>query len=143
MKNNNSYFTGIICALIGGLIATIPWILTYVYANMILSVLAVIIALCAYKGYQLGKGKMSSKVPIIISIISIISVTVATLVIIPLLLLNKEGLQVSLDNLGSLYNSDKFMTALFKDYVISIIFTILGISGIISKVKGDVEDLVD
>ena len=35
--NNKSYFTGIIGALLGGFIAAIPWVLMYVYGNMILS----------------------------------------------------------------------------------------------------------
>ena len=47
------YFKGILGALLGGIVASIPWILVYVYANMIYSILAVIIAMGALKGYQL------------------------------------------------------------------------------------------
>lgn len=140
MEEKKSYFLGIILALVGGLIATIPWILTYVYGNMILSLLAIVIAICAYKGYQIGKGKMDKKVPIIIAVISILSVTIATLVIIPLLLLGKEGADITFENLQVLYNYKPFMSAILKDYAISILFTILGIGGIIRKIKDDVEN---
>ena len=43
-KKQGSYVTGIIGAILGGTIATIPWVLAYVYGNVMLSLLAVIIA---------------------------------------------------------------------------------------------------
>ena len=43
-KKQGNYLTGIIGATIGGFIATIPWVLAYVYGNMMLSLLAVLIA---------------------------------------------------------------------------------------------------
>ena len=69
MNENKNYITGILGALAGGFIASIPWILTYVYANMILSLLAVIIAMGALKGYQMCNGKVNKSLPIIIIII--------------------------------------------------------------------------
>ena len=69
MNKNESYISGIIGGLIGGLIASIPWILMYVYGNMILSLLAIVIAIGVLKGYQLFKGKVDNKLPIIIIII--------------------------------------------------------------------------
>lgn len=85
-----SYLTGIIGALLGGFIATIPWVLMYVYGGMILSLLAIIIALGALKGYQLFNGKVDNKLPFIIAVISVLAVTVSTFVIIPYLLILKE-----------------------------------------------------
>ena len=46
-----------------------------------------------------------------------------------------------MDNLEILYDSSEFTGALIKDYVISLIFTFLGISGVIAKIRGEVEDL--
>ena len=136
MKKN--YLTGIIGAFIGGMIASIPWILVYVYGNMILSLLAIIIAFGALKGYQLLKGYEDNKLPIIIVIISLVCVTISTLVIIPLLLLAKEGYAVSFESLKILYTSSEFFGAIIKDYIISIIFTLLGISGTIANIKKSV-----
>lgn len=133
MKKN--YFSGILGALVGGLIATIPWILTYVYANMIYSILAIFVAMGALKGYQLCKGKIDKKLSTIITLVSLVSITIATLVIIPCLLLNKESMGVSLANLELLYGETEFVSALLKDYAISILFTFLGISGVIASIK--------
>lgn len=135
MKEKGNYISGIIGALFGSLVASIPWILMYVYGGMILSLLAIIIALGALKGYQLFKGKVDGKLPIIIIISSVIAVTVSTLLIIPLLLLAKEGLDVTIANLQNLYTYDKFCDALIKDYVISLLFTFLGIGGIVANIK--------
>lgn len=136
----NGYFIGIIGALIGGLVASLPWILMYVYGNMILSLLALPIALGAWKGYQLLKGKEDNKLPYIVAVVSVVCVTVATLVIIPLLLGVKEGWTFSLDTLESLYNFDEFKTAIIKDYAISVLFTFMGIGGVLGKIKDSVDD---
>lgn len=136
MKN---YLLGIIGALIGGIVATIPWILMYVYGSMMFSALAIIIAWTALKGYRLLKGKEDKSLPIIITVVSIISVSLATLVIIPLAMLAKEGFQVSFSNLQLLYKSSEFVGAIMKDFVIAVVFTILGISGIVGNLKAEVK----
>lgn len=140
MEKKKSYISGIIGALIGGLIASIPWILMYVYGNMILSLLAIIIGFGALKGYQLFRGKVDSKLPIIVMIVSLICVTISTLIIIPLLLLNKEGLSMTFDNLKYLYEYDKFFDAVMKDYMISILFTFLGVGGVTANIKKQIYD---
>ena len=136
MKGKN-YVLGIIGGLIGGFIASIPWVLMYVYGNMILSLLAILIALGALKGYQIFKGKEDKNLPIFIIIISVIVVTIATLIIIPKLLIIKDGSSITLTDL---YNNSEFKTAIIKDYIISLIFTGLGISGVISSIKNKVNN---
>lgn len=135
MNEKKGYVTGILGGLIGGFIASVPWILMYVYGNMILSLLAIIIAIGVLKGYQICKGKVDNKLPAIIVVISLLCVTVSTLLIIPLLLLGKEGLEVSFQNLQTLYAYDEFMAAIMKDFAVSVVFTILGISGVVANVK--------
>ena len=139
-EKSKSYVLGVIGGLIGGFIATIPWIMMYVYGEMILSLLAIIIALGVLKGYQLFKGKVDKKLPIIIVVISVISVTVATLLIIPCLLLIKDGEAASIENLKILYQYDEFVGAIIKDYAISVVFTFLGISGVIANVKKQINE---
>ncbi len=136
----NGYVIGVLGALIGGLIASLPWILMYVYGDMILSLLALPIALGAWKGYQLFKGKEDKKLPYIVAVISLLCVTVATLIIIPLLLGVENGWTFSLDTLESLYNFSDFKTAIMKDYAISVLFTFMGIGGILGKIKESVDD---
>ena len=107
---------------------------------MILSLLAIIIAIGVLKGYQICKGKIDNKLPVIIIVISLLCVTVSTLLIIPLLLLGKEGLEVSLQNLQTLYAYDQFMAAIMKDFAVSVIFTVLGISGVVANVKKQISE---
>ena len=60
MKN---YVLGVIGSIIGALIATLPWILMYIYGEMMLSLLAILIAFGAFYGYKLFKGKIDKKLP--------------------------------------------------------------------------------
>ena len=138
-----SYAKGILGAILGGLVASLPWILAYVYGNMIIAALAIIIAIGALKGYQILNGKVDKKLPIIIVIVSLLCVTVSTLVIIPLLLLLKEGVGASLTNLELLYSDSEFFAALMGDYIVSILFTILGMSGVIKTIKTEIENSND
>ena len=128
----------ILCSLLGGLIGTIPWILIYVYGGMIVAILAIFIAMAAWKGYTLAKGKVDKKVPIIIVLVSIISVTLATFIIIPALLLLKENGSVSIDAIKELYQYDEFTGGIIRDYLISLLFTALGISGVITTMKNQI-----
>lgn len=135
-----SYITGIIGAVIGGFIATIPWVLAYVYGGMMLSILAALIAAGEFYGYKITKGKMNKKLPIILMVIAIIIVTITTLVIIPALLIQKEGITVSFGNIERLYQNSEFATAIMKDFAISVIFTILGASIITTNIKKQLEN---
>ncbi len=140
MEEKRGYGMGILGAIIGGVIGALPWLLIYVYGEMIYSILTVLIAMGALKGYQLCKGKVNKSLPLIITIISLICVTVSTLVIIPVLLIEKQGANVSIDTLKFLYSYGDFTTAIMKDYIISVLFTFLGISGVISNIKKQLND---
>lgn len=138
MEENNkktSYITGILGAILGGAIASIPWVLMYVYGNMILSLLAIIIGAGAFYGYKLCKGKMDAKLPMIIMIISIVVVTIITFAVIPLLLLKHNGYYVSMENLKTLYQNSEWFSAIIRDYIISVVFTLLGASVVTSSIK--------
>lgn len=139
-ERKNNYLLGIVVSLIGAIIGTIPWILVYVYANMIYSLLAIIVAVASYYGYKITKAKIDKKLPIIIVINSFIAITIATLVVIPMLLLIKEGVNANLTNLSLLYSDSSFKTAILGDYVISLLFTVLGISGVIATLKKQIAE---
>ncbi len=134
------YAKGIIGGIIGGIIATIPWVLVYIYGNMLLSILAAVIAFGVNYGYRLLKGKVDTKLPMIITITSLAIVVLTTTIIIPLLLLGKEGYGVTLENLQILYGDSTYKAAVLQDLVISVIFTFLGISGIVRQIKTEVAD---
>ena len=133
MKKN--YLQGFIGALLGAIVCTLPWILLYVYFNFLFSVLGAIIGFGAYKAYKMFGGKDGSKTALIIIITSLLAITFATFVIIPLWLVAKEGYGFNFDYLRLLYSNGDFVSGIVRDYVISLIFTLLGISGIIKKIK--------
>ena len=138
MEEESNRSLAILCSFIGGLIGTIPWILIYVYGNMIVAILAIFIAMAAWKGYNLAKGKTDKYVPTIIVIVSIASVTIATFIIIPALLLLKEGGHVSISAIKDLYEYSSFTSGILRDYLISLLFTGLGISGVITNMKNQI-----
>lgn len=135
-----SYLTGILGAIVGGVIATIPWILVYVYGEMMFSILAALIAAGELYGYKIAKGKINKKLPVILMVIALVIVTVTTLVIIPTLLIANEGISVNLTNISRLYENGEFATAMMKDFIISLIFTILGASIVTANIKKQLEN---
>ena len=134
-KAKGSYITGIIGAVMGGIIATIPWILVYVYGQMMFSILAALIAFGEYYGYKIARGKVNKKLPVILMVMALVIVSITTLVVIPGLLIHNEGIAVTTENIQRLYQNSEFSTAIVKDFVISFIFTILGASIVTSNVK--------
>lgn len=143
-KVKNRYVIGTIGALIGGLIGSVPWILSYVFANMIYAILSVVIVVCAFYGYKLTKAKMDKKLPVILSIVSFIAITVTMLVAIPLIYMSKEGVTISFETFQRIYQIEEVTSVIFTDYVISLIFCVLVIGCIIynlnKQIKHGVQD---
>lgn len=127
-----SYLKGIIGALIGALIATIPWILLYIYGSAMTSIFAFLVGLGALKGYQV-KGIVDNKLPIIITIVSLVAITIATLVIIPVIMLFQIGENIS--GLLVVYSYTPFTSLILKDYAIAVIFTFLGLRGVMRQIN--------
>lgn len=145
-KVKGSFVTGLIGAVIGGLIATIPWILMYVYGNMMLSALSIVIAAGEFYGYKLFNGKITKKLPITIMILAILIVALTTLVIIPAFLIMNEGVNVTIESIKTLYQNEQFSQAIIKDSIVAIVFTLLGASVITANIKrqlqnGNIDDI--
>lgn len=139
-ETSGSYVTGIIGAIIGGAIGAVPWIIAYIYGNMMIALLAILIAGGAYYGYKICKGKITKKVTIIITIISIIIVAVVSLLIIPVILIHTEGLNTNLATIQYLYQDEEFTSAIIRDTLIAIVFTAVGVAVVNSSIKKDLEE---
>lgn len=135
MKEKNNNLLGILGAILGAFVGAIPWILVYVYGNLMFSILAFIIALASFKGYTLLKGKVTKHTPLIIGIISVLTVIISTVIIIPCLILLQKGFVVNMKSLSALYNNSAFVSAIIRDLVIAVVFTMLGMSGVIAEIK--------
>ena len=138
--NNENYITGILGAIIGGFIGAVPWILAYIYGNMMIAILAIFIAGGAYYGYKIFKGKVTKKLPIFIMLISVIIVAIISLLVIPIILIHTEGINVSIQAIKYLYQDSEFTVAILKDAVIAVVFTIIGGGVITSNIKKELEE---
>ena len=134
-ENNNGYILGILGAVLGGLVASLPWIIMYVYLEMMWSFMAFLIGYGAFLGYKLFKGKMDIKVPYIIGIVSLVVIVFTTLYVIPSLLVIKEGVTPSFEVLKLLYSNSEFAGAIIQDLIFAVLFTVLGVSGIFKTLK--------
>ena len=118
----NRYFIGTLGALIGAFIGTIPWILAYVFGDVIYALLSIVIVIGAFYGYKITKAKINKKLPIILSVVSFIAISVTMLVIIPIILMNKSNIPLTWEYFQAVYAESTISTAILKDYIISLLF---------------------
>ena len=139
MKKKTSILSGIIGAILGALLASIPWILVYIFGNLILSPLATLVAMGAWKGYELMKGKIIPSLPFVIGLISILTVVFIQMLIIPLCMMVQEGYGLDFSYLMYLYSFSSFFWSMIKDCAIGVIFAFLGISSVIRDIKNRID----
>lgn len=138
-KVKNRYVIGVVGSLLGALIGSIPWILSYVYANMIYAILSVVIVICAFYGYKLTKAKIDKKLPVILSITSFIGITVTMLIVIPIIYMVKEEVPLTLETFLAIYQIEEVSSVILTDYVISLIFCLIVIGSIIFNLNKQIK----
>jgi len=129
-----SYITGTIGTLVGAIIASIPWVLTYLYAGMTNPILAILVAGGAFLGYKLFRGKKGKGMPYIITIISLLVITFVTTVVCPIILIYQSGFYISMENLVGIYSRKNIKIAILEDFAIALLFTIIGIVPIVRSI---------
>ena len=120
-------------ALLGGFLFTIPWILVYIYGQMLFSILATFIAYGALLGYKKFGGEINKDTKGVIISVSLIVITITTLITL-------ENKNPQRKNLKLIYSISEFKIIILRDLIVSIVFTIIGISGVISKLKSQVDE---
>ena len=139
----NNYLLGIIGALIGAFIGAIPWILMYIFGNMMYAIITILIVICSFYGYKITKAKIDKKLPIILSTASFISITVTMFIIIPICMMIQNGVEVNIETFKFVYSYDQFLTAIVGDYIISLLFCIVVIGGIIVNLNKQIKNGVE
>jgi len=124
-------------ALVGGVLAAIPWLLIYVYVNYIVFLLTFIIPHGVYYGYKLFGGKPSKKSYVITWIITITIFIILSFLAAPLLFFVKDGYGLNFSYVIEAYKSSDFIWGIIHDVAFSLIFTILGALSIKESIKRD------
>lgn len=133
-KRKGSYLLGNIGAILGGAVATLPWILAYIFAShMVIPLFATFIPVGTYLGYKIFNGKTKKLFPVIITIISLLLIILVTTVICPSVLLLQSSYPITLENLLGLYSDtrEEIRETIIGDLIIGILFSIMGIVVII------------
>lgn len=94
-----------------------------------------VIAFGSFCFYKLFGGEITKKTSIVVTISSLVAITLATFVFIPLCLMLKENITVNAENISLVYQNSEFIGALVGDYLVSLLFTALGIGGIIRSIN--------
>jgi len=138
-----STLKGILGGFIGGMIAAIPWLIVGIYFEWMFSALAIPIAVGVNFGYRLFGGKLNRKLPIIIAVMSIVIIMFVTLIIYPLGMLNRLGVPADLSYLLRRYQNSEFAALVLKDLLVAVIFTGLGIAGVVKSVNDEVKNIIE
>lgn len=140
-----SYILGTIGALLGAVVAALPWVLTYIFAqNLVIALLAIFIPIGAFLGYKIWGGKVGKGFSYIISIISILTIILLTTVICPAILVLQSGYELTWDNVKGLYSETRaeIRTMIIEDSIIGLIFTVMGILMMVHFIRKQIKSLL-
>lgn len=134
-----NYLPGAAGSLIGGLVASVPWVVVQVYLERIASILGLLIGLGALKGYTLLKGKTGPATRWIVAASTILSVVIAQFVI-TVLSIRQQGLIIDFETFRVLLTIPEFQTAMLKDTGLSLFMALLGIAQLFTGIKKDIRN---
>jgi len=128
-KLKGSYLLGILGALIGMMIGTIPSLLTIIFAETEYAVLFALIPICAYFGYKLFGGRMNRAALIVTVIMAVLGVYVMTFELFVYIDIVEYGYAISdafLLFIGYAAYVQNYVT-LIGDLVVEFIFAAIGV----------------
>lgn len=128
-RENGSYFTGLLGAVLGMLVGLIPSILTIMLADTIYGVLFALVPMASAWGYRKFKGKMSRGSIAIIVLLSFIGVFVMQYLVIGFVLMEEYGMSLGMAFelvAESLLNMEG-LALVASDSVVHFLFMLLGV----------------
>ena len=137
-RENGSYLLGVLGALIGMLVGTIPTFLTVVYLEMEYSILFALIPICAYFGYKLFSGKMNKAALIVSILMAVLGVFILNFEYIVFSIMREYGFSFSeaLSFVPDLLRDGEIWAAIAADSLQEFFFSALGVViawGLISR----------
>ena len=122
MKKIAKYFTGIL----GGLLFSIPWLLVYVFFNLSVGYLDCLIVLGIVLGYKLVNKEIynDTKTRIYLIISSCLIALLNVLVLMPIIVMIKEGAGVTLESVKVLYTNKEFLSAVVVDVILALLMVL-------------------
>ena len=130
-----SYVTGVIGALIGGLVGAIPTILTIWFLERIWVLLYALIPLCAYWGYKKLRGRMSRGAVVVVILSSVLQLFIMEQVYFYMLIVVSWGIWPSIFATVPLYFDLMTPAEIAQDMAMSVVFLALGIWIVFRQIK--------
>ena len=136
IERKENYFLGIIGAILGGLVVAIPLAFAYIYSKWsLLLTITVIFPIFEFYGYKWFKGKINSKLPIILLIVTVINILIMMLLVIPIALSIKANLPITILAIKSVYSNTKTALAIVQDCLTSLVISMLGVYMVSAIIK--------
>ncbi len=122
MKGVVKYLSGIL----GGLIFSIPWLLVYVFFNFSVGYLNCLIVFGIILGYKVVNKEIyndrKTKKYLIIS--SCLITLLNVLILMPIIVMIKQGVGVNLESFKILYTNDEFISVISDDLTLALLMTL-------------------
>ena len=127
---HGSLLLGILGALLGMIVGTLPNTFTILSMEMEYSILFALIPICAYFGYKLLHGKMKRPIPLIVSVImSVLGVFILMFEVTTIAVMKELEIETKefFTVLGILIKEPEMWSAIFTDSFQEFLFTALGL----------------
>ena len=125
-ETNGNLATGLIGAILGGIIGIIPSVLTGVYADSIYALLFALIPLCIFYGYKLFQGRMDNSAIVLTIVLSILFLFLMRYVMFVFVIHKEFGLWLFKDCLKVFFDKEYF-GEMIRSMGMSFVFLGLGI----------------
>lgn len=120
INRNKSYAIGILGALLGGLVCSLPYLFLMNFIGIYSSLLFSLVTYGVIKGYRLFNGRIDNNMRKIVIIVTIICISLSALLIKPLI-------NVSFNFQAFLYYYKLLYLVILREYVFSLIFGVIGL----------------
>ena len=126
MQQGN-YFTGILGALVGGLVGALPSLLTIWFASRVFALLFALIPICAYQGYKICRGKLNRVATVVTILSSILPVFALEQILFYLSVVDYYGIWPSIFSSMVLYFQIYTLGDMLASMITELVFVALGI----------------